>query len=1624
MSLRRETLRAYRELYRSCLVAARHSGIGNQEGLVAYISKRFRQECELSRLQLAQAVERSSPRRRQSVANQFQRFLSARIDQARQLSAVMANAPDNDALISVLQVLGAGVGNASFQQHLESQFMRLAEHQVKREERREVSEEEESEQQNRLLQHALLPYAEKLLLAHRAALYPSTTPPGDDGVSHLSSWQMTEAIIGSRAGVTAHHLQLGLDQAVVEIDETYNKQTIYIVCRRSCDAEGTARSTDGFAWNEDTERVEIAESDEIPRTVFVRSYLSQGARVCDSLEHEAPLHRSRKTVLVGHGSGGAVALVVSMLLLHRGFTINNVITFGAPKALQGTLERHVASINPIRVVLAGDPIVDLPVTGAEGDPLVHVGEILLLSPDITAVPLKNPDAVASHGPENSRVQWAEQQYRRHYLIEHYTRHLSSPDVPLTYAEGDEVWDDGDYTALKRGISLVLEVFVWENAAPSQANRAERKREKHTSRVDTTRQLKDVLTWFAVMYHGNQATSDCFCADTNGKPPASAVQECVLGGADFMAQCPRQFMPFLHHFVFSGLSDCVTACLTIPFPIDFSITNNKWERSVFHCVCAQNNPSTATEILTMLLARLGNHPEDIVDWTQTDTNEETFLSSVAHHQQLSSLWPLIKTVPYFGSGGGHAIRVAWKHDWEALGEERNQLIVGELISASSATLGLIQACKSSTPAVHEVQRCVDNNADVCFWDLDMNKPLLHHLIENSHVECVAACLTTRRPIDFTAGDDWGWTPLHFVCPKRVLWEAAAEMMRLMVWRIETHPADVVQWTLVSHDGYDILSCAAKYQKLSCIWPLISHMAEFADHVDPFPLQGVWLYDWENLGGDQEYFTVNPSAIVRADRVTADLVRHCELHPSDPDEHYVRESVQRGADICFTGPEMNKPLLHHFIVNGFVECTASCLDTERPIDFTIAAEYGWTPLHYLCVHNTEKAAEVILTLILDRLKRCPQDPVDWRFKDEDGHDFISYAANYRKLSVLWPLLKKAQLPAYQIRGTGVIQISLPADRNDWEKLVDDQRFFELKKGFWKHQTAHEKIIGMSDADYAAGKPFYALTASIDRSSMIHLCSSEAKAAFVLLALVLLYLVMRSSVQTCWITAAYAVASVGVCRCVARGSVVTLSREPPGSSRVAVVTGASSGVGYAVAEALSLAGWKVIITGPNVHRLLLARKKIISKHNKMKKGGEVFVLDSMNLSDESSIRQFSLKMYESERVLPVSLVVNAAGVLHRSLSYPEPASSWWGVESMIATNAVGPMLFSLLMIPMLQRSAVSSGKPSRIINVASSCHTFLSARISADPIQMLAGLHTQRARDLGRMPDDMEPLLDGREVISRYCVRSFNGYNYVNYYGLSKLCTIWNTHILARRCQQLRAPGKILTACVHPGVICTHLYRDLLPLWVLDSVLYYPSLILGKSWKESAFSTLRAIAATEEEFVDGGYYLCDGDHSGGRLSCLSSHASNKEEERSSQIQSAKNVWEKWRRCGANQVPNFSYTFAKQQQPTVRKSNNNSAVANQNLSDHPESIHLGMSATATASLRHSAAWDIYGPPAFVPHLGLVHLNHSVNEAAKESRGDSFSSPRQVSALMYDNPLEMHSNSFLFFGTPNMVHRVRERLN
>ncbi len=198
-----------------------------------------------------------------------------------------------------------------------------------------------------------------------------------------------------------------------------------------------------------------------------------------------------------------------------------------------------------------------------------------------------------------------------------------------------------------------------------------------------------------------------------------------------------------------------------------------------------------------------------------------------------------------------------------------------------------------------------------------------------------------------------------------------------------------------------------------------------------------------------------------------------------------------------------------------------------------------------------------------------------------------------------------------------------------------------------------------------------------------------------------------------------------------------------KIAIVTGANSGMGMATVEALSDRGATVIMLCRSEER----GKKALELLTKEKERE----LDLMicDLGDFSSIRSFVSSV--KEKYPRVDILVNNAGFI--SLDRQETKD---GIERQFGINHLGHFLLTTLLIDRMPAG-------SRIVNVASGAHKV--GKIHFDDINLR------------------------------------HGYNVVRAYSQSKLANVLFTRELA-----VRLKGKGITVnCCHPGAVATNMGVD---------------------------------------------------------------------------------------------------------------------------------------------------------------------------------------------------------------------------
>jgi NAD(P)-dependent dehydrogenase (short-subunit alcohol dehydrogenase family) len=259
-------------------------------------------------------------------------------------------------------------------------------------------------------------------------------------------------------------------------------------------------------------------------------------------------------------------------------------------------------------------------------------------------------------------------------------------------------------------------------------------------------------------------------------------------------------------------------------------------------------------------------------------------------------------------------------------------------------------------------------------------------------------------------------------------------------------------------------------------------------------------------------------------------------------------------------------------------------------------------------------------------------------------------------------------------------------------------------------------------------------------------------------------------------------------------TATDIPDQKGRVAVITGANTGLGYETALALADHGAHVVLAVRNLEKGKDAAARITAQSP----GAEVAVQE-LDLTSLESIHAAAEQLRSSHD--RIDLLINNAGVMWTPKSTTKD-----GFELQFGTNHLGHFAFTGLLLDRLLPVAGS-----RVVMVSSVGH-----RIRAD-------IHF----------DDLQ------------WERS---YSRVGAYGQSKLANLLFTYDLQRR---LAPHGTTIAVAAHPGGSNTELVRNLPPLLTPVAAMLMPLITQGADM--GALPTLRA--ATDPGVLGGQYYGPDG-------------------------------------------------------------------------------------------------------------------------------------------------------------------------
>lgn len=250
------------------------------------------------------------------------------------------------------------------------------------------------------------------------------------------------------------------------------------------------------------------------------------------------------------------------------------------------------------------------------------------------------------------------------------------------------------------------------------------------------------------------------------------------------------------------------------------------------------------------------------------------------------------------------------------------------------------------------------------------------------------------------------------------------------------------------------------------------------------------------------------------------------------------------------------------------------------------------------------------------------------------------------------------------------------------------------------------------------------------------------------------------------------------------------PDQTNKVAIVTGANTGIGYITALEIARKGGHVILA-------CRSQDKTLPKIEEIKKetGNERVEFMKLDLGSFSSILTFVEEFRRKN--LPLHTLINNAGVMFGQFSLTED-----GIENQIGTNHFGHALLTLSLLDIIEQS-----QPSRIVFLSSMGHT----------VAYPEGVIFDHIND----PAYYTPL---------------------SAYGQSKLCNILFSSYLSSKLE-----GKqVYVNSVHPGWVATELKRNVSSTWgsFANLLISFGESILALTPEKGALTTLYVATSQDIE------------------------------------------------------------------------------------------------------------------------------------------------------------------------------------
>ncbi len=182
-------------------------------------------------------------------------------------------------------------------------------------------------------------------------------------------------------------------------------------------------------------------------------------------------------------------------------------------------------------------------------------------------------------------------------------------------------------------------------------------------------------------------------------------------------------------------------------------------------------------------------------------------------------------------------------------------------------------------------------------------------------------------------------------------------------------------------------------------------------------------------------------------------------------------------------------------------------------------------------------------------------------------------------------------------------------------------------------------------------------------------------------------------------------------------------------ALITGASSGIGLALAQKLAAKGYDVILVARSVDKLQALARELSARH------GVKAQVAAADLTQTASVQNLATLL--QRQGISIRVLVNCAGVLHQDAFIKMQAEQ---VQQMIDLNITALTAMLHAMLPMMVNHVAEQGGKAHVLNVAS---------IAAfQPIPMLAAYAASKAYVLSLSESLAEELLGSGVSVTTLC------------------------------------------------------------------------------------------------------------------------------------------------------------------------------------------------------------------------------------------------------------------------------------